>query len=93
MNTLTSIDKTPDIKFGEAGWVSQDPLPRDQEQSHRLHELTSMISSIDPINGHDVIMTIYFESEETRASYMNTPVNHPYHRLSGEPSDEDDRGG
>jgi len=105
MNTLTSIYKEPDIKFGEAGWISKSPLPRDQQQSHRLHEPVSMISSIDPVNGHDVmgvtghpsiidgILTIYFESDETRTAYMHTPVNHPYTRLPGEPSDEDDRGG
>ena len=103
MDTLTSIYKAPDIRFGEAGWISKNPLPRDQKQSLRLHEPTSMISSIDPINGHDVmagtihpsvidgILTIYFESEETRTSYVETPLNHPFIRLSGEPSDEDDR--
>lgn len=105
MDTYTSKYQEPDIKFGEAGWVSKSPLPRDQEQSHRLHEPTSMISSIDPISGHDVmaaaghpslidgILTIYFESEENRQEFVNTPVNQPYLRLLGEPSDEDDRGG
>lgn len=105
MITQTSINKPPSIKFGEAGWVSKDPLPRDQRQSHRLHEPTSMISSIDPINGHDVmggvyhpslidgILTIYFESDATRTAYLDTPINHPYSRLPGNPTDEDDRGG
>lgn len=105
MDTLTSIYKEPDIRFGEAGWISKAPLPRDQTQSHRLHEPARMIGSIDPISGRDVmdmtgrpslidgILTIYFESEETLAAYRNMPVNHPYHKLSGEPSDEDDRGG
>ena len=105
METLTSVYREPAIKFGEAGWISKGPLPRDQKQSHRLHEPASMISSIDPINGHDVmgvagqpslidgILTIYFESDETRTAYMDMPVNHPYTRLPGEPSDEVDRGG
>ena len=105
MNTLTSINKLPVIRFGEAGWISKSPLPRDQGQSHRLHEPTSMISSIDPINGHDVmggvyhpslidgILTIYFESDATRTAYLDTPINHPYSRLPGNPTDEDDRGG
>lgn len=105
MNTSIPIHEQSSIKFGEAGWVSKSPLPRDQEQSHRLHEPTSMISSIDPINGHDVmqdvvhpslvdgILTIYFESDETRQTYLETPVNHPFHVLWGVPSDEDDRGG
>lgn len=105
MNTSTSTYIEPDIKFGEIGWISKSALPRDQGQSHRLHEPASMISSIDPVSGHDVmgmtghpsiidgILTIYFESEETRTAYMNTPLNHPYNRLPGEPADEDDRGG
>jgi len=105
MNTQTLIDELPDIRFGEAGWISKDALQRDKEQSHRLHEPTSMISNIDPITGHDVInvtnhpsvidgiLTIYFESEATRAAYLDTPINHPYSRLPGQPTDEDDRGG
>ena len=105
MNTQSSINKQLHIKFGEAGWVASDPLPRDQQQSHRLHEPASMISSIDPINGHDVmgvgdhpslvdgILTIYFESDATRKAYLNTPINHPYSRLPGKPTAEDDRGG
>jgi len=46
MDTLTAIYKEPAIRFGEAGWVSKSPLPRDQKQSLRLHEPTSMINSI-----------------------------------------------
>ena len=105
MNTPTSINKQSHIKFGEAGWISKDALPRDQRQSRRLHEPTSMISSIDPINGHDVIgvvdhpslidgiLTIYFESDATRTAYQDTPINHPYNRLPGNLTAEDDRGG
>jgi len=105
MNMKTSTDNLANIKYGEAGWVASSALPRDQEQSHRLHEPTSMISNIDPINGHDVIgvtdhpfyvdgiLTIYFESDETRSAYLDTPFNHPFSKLAGEPGDEDDRGG
>lgn len=105
MYTITPGNNEPDIRFGEANWISKSPLPRDQEQSHHLHEPTSMISSIDPINGHDVvgvsghpflvdgILTIYFESEATRMAYVATQINHPCKRLTSEPSDMDDRGG
>lgn len=105
MATHTSNSTAPFIKFGEAGWISQGALPRDQEQSRRLHEPTSMISNIDPITGQDIAdvtghpsvvdgtLTIYFESEKTREAYINMPLNHPCKTLPGEPSDEDDRGG
>ena len=105
MNKTIPIDSVPKIKYGEAGWVAGDSLLRDIEQSHRLHEPTSMINNIDPITGHDVmdvtghpsvvdgIMTIYFESEATKQAYLDTPFNHPSSRLPGAPTDEDDRGG
>jgi len=41
----------------------------------------------------DGILTVYFESEETRKAYLNTPFNHPSKSSPGEPSDEYDRGG
>jgi len=43
------------IRFGEAGWISKDGLARDEGQSIQIHEPNSMISSIDPISGYDVI--------------------------------------
>lgn len=82
-----------------------DLLPRDREQSHRLHQPHHMISTIDPITGHDVIgakghpsivdgkLTIYFESEATRKIYQDTPNNHPVEKLPDGPSEENDRGG
>ncbi len=85
--------------------IATDVLPRDREQSHRLHEPDYMISTIDPITGHDVIgakdhpsivdgnLTIYFESEATRKAYQDTPNNHPVEKLPASPSEEDDRGG
>ena len=103
MAIYTSSNNQPVSAFGS--WAPQSPLPRDQEQSHRLHEPTSMISSIDPISGQDImemsgqpmlvdgILTIYFESEETRREFMNTPVNEPFHKLVGDSSEEVDRGG
>ena len=70
-------------------YVVTDPLPRDQTQSLRLHELTQMLSSINPITGRDIDdlgghpflidgnMTMYFESDETRQAYIDTPKDHP----------------
>ena len=80
-------------------------MERDKNQSHRLHEPTSIYSHTDPITGKDVvervgcpfiidgILTAYFESNETRHIYLTSPFNHPVPRLGNEPSLEDDRGG
>ncbi|MFV1993693.1 MAG: hypothetical protein ACC635_07300, partial [Acidiferrobacterales bacterium] len=62
------------------------------------------MSHTDPITGNDVmgfmhpfavdgIVTVYFESEQTRKTYMSTPFNHPVTNLKAEPSTEYDRGG
>jgi hypothetical protein len=80
-------------------------MPRDQEQSRRLHEPTHMLSSIDPITGRDIRnrtshphledgnLTVYFETDATHMAYVATPFNHPYARLPGAASADDDRGG
>jgi len=72
---------------------------------HRLHQPDRLISTIDPITGHDIgdvanhpfvedgILTIYFESEETRMAFLETPLNHPFEHPLGRPSELDDRGG
>lgn len=92
-------------RFEDLNWVADSPLPRDREQSHRLHEPDHMISTVDPITGHDISdvsehpylvdgkLTIYFESMQTMTAFLNTPLNHPYgHALGGLPQDAD-RGG
>ena len=78
---------------------------RDQTQSRRLHEPTSITSHTDPITGNDVpgseghpfvkdgIMTVYFESEVTRQIYLETPINHPVSILNNVVTADDDRGG
>ncbi len=81
-------------------------LQRDREQAHLLHEPTHIYTSIDPITGRDIIVdreshphiedgnvTFYFENEQTRKAYLDMQVNHPFPRLPGKPSPEDDRGG
>lgn len=85
--------------FNVANYVGTDPLPRDQTQSTRLHEPEQMLSSIDPITGRDIEdleghpylvdgnVTMYFESEETRQAYLDTPTDHPF-RLVDNPTDE-----
>jgi hypothetical protein len=75
-------------RFDSLDYVATDPLQRDQGQTHRLHEPELMVSSIDPITGRDISdvaghpyivdgnLVIYFESEDTRQQYIDTPVEH-----------------
>ena len=75
--------------FDSLAYVATDPMPRDREQSRRLHQPDSMISTIDPITGRDIDdregrpcivdgnLVMYFESEETRQEYLDTPIDHP----------------
>ena len=100
-----STHKTRHLRMESLNWVATPPLPRDQEQSHRLHEPDHMTGTIDPITGADIVdvrghpslvdgnLTIYFESEETRSEYEQTPINHPYEHSIGKPADDADRGG
>ena len=105
MTISTPTHRTPVQSIENLNWVASDPLPRDREQSHRLHEPDHLINTIDPItnrdienvSGHPYIvdgnLTIYFESEKTRQAYVETPIDHPYARLPDNPSEEVDRGG
>ncbi len=91
--------------FDNPNFVAHDPLPRDQEQSHRLHQPDHLINTIDPITGHDIVdlsghpsivdgnVTIYFESEKTRKIYEEMQVDHPFSGSLGKPSEDMDRGG
>ncbi|MEK7759790.1 MAG: hypothetical protein AAB304_09325 [Pseudomonadota bacterium] len=102
-STLTRYPSV--VGFDASNWIESDPLPRDQAQSHRLHEPEHMNNSIDPITGHDIVdrashpyiddgnLTIYFESEATRKTYLDTPIDHPFRTLPGRPGVDDDRGG
>ena len=103
MNTSTQHESA--IRFEDLNWVATPPLPRDQEQSHRLHEPDHLVNTIDPITGRDTWnmaehpsivddkLTIYFESEKTKSEHEHTPVNNPYEHLIGKPSDDTDWGG
>jgi len=105
MDRQTSLQHTPAFRFEKLNWIATEALPYDQEQSHRLHEPDHRVSTIDPITGRDIDnllahpsladgnLTIYFESEETRAEFESTPVNHPYAHFIGDPSVDMDRGG
>ncbi len=105
MDTQTSSAQTRNIRFEDLNWVATEPLQRDQEQSHRLHEPDHLMNTIDPITGRDIEnvlnhpsledgnLTIYFESEETKAEFERTPFDHPYEHSIGEPSLDMDRGG
>ena len=105
MSTLTPSQATHAIKFEYLNWLATDALPRDQTQSHRLHEPEHLINTIDPMTGHDIEdvtshpslvdgnLTIYFETEASRKAYQGMPLNHPNLRLPYQATDEDDRGG
>jgi hypothetical protein len=96
---------TPVIKFEYLNWIASGPLPRDQTQSHRLHEPEHRINTIDPITGNDIEnvtshpsledgeLTMYFESAGTRKAYIEMPLNHPNLHLAHPATDDDDRGG
>ena len=97
MNTHTG-DSTIHT-FDSLDYVGTDPLARDREQSARLHQPDMMINSIDPISGQDIEdleghpyiidgnSVIYFESEETRQTYLDMPTDHPF-RLADNPHEE-----
>jgi hypothetical protein len=105
MHISTETHNAPVKGFETLNWIASDPLPRDRDQSHRLHQPDHLVNSIDPITSRDIgnvaghpsivdgNLTIYFESDETRRAYENTPIDHPYARLPDNPSEELDRGG
>ncbi|MGB5260064.1 MAG: hypothetical protein WBO34_06005 [Gammaproteobacteria bacterium] len=105
MATLTPTRTTPVIKFEYLKWIAVDPLPRDQAQSHRLHEPEYRINTIDPMTGDDIEdvtshpslvdgnLTMYFETDATRTAFIEMPLNHPNLHLPHPASNEDDRGG
>ena len=105
MSTLTPIHTTPPIRFEYLNWIATDPLPRDQAQSHRLHEPEHRINTIDPMTGVDIEnvtrhpsledgnLTMYFETEGTRKAYLDMPLDHPNPLLPYPAADSDDPGG
>jgi hypothetical protein len=105
MNISTHAHETQVKGFENLNWVASDTLPRDREQSHRLHEPDHLINTIDPITSRDIEnvaghpsivdgnLTIYFESEKTRQAYRETPIDHPYAHLPDNFPKEVDRGG
>jgi hypothetical protein len=105
MNISAHAQETAVKGFENLNWVASDILPRDREQSHRLHEPDHLINSIDPITSRDIEnveghpsivdgkLTIYFESEKTRQVYRETPFDHPYAHLPDNFPKEVDRGG
>jgi hypothetical protein len=94
MNQGTTVHR-----FDSSNYVGTESLPRDRTQSDRLHQPEQMLTCIDPISGRyiedlaghpfiiDGNVTMYFESEETRQEYLDTPMDHPF-RLVDNPTDE-----
>jgi YHS domain-containing protein len=105
MNISPPAPGTPVKGFENLNWVAADNLPRDREQSHRLHEPDHLINTIDPITNRDIEnveshpsivdgnLTIYFESEKTRQAFREMPIDHPYAHLPDNFPKEVDRGG
>jgi YHS domain-containing protein len=99
MNPTKASGTSPALDFDALNWVASDCLPRDREQSRRLHEPEAMITTIDPITGRDIEdptghpylidgnVVMYFESEDTRREYLDTPTDHPV-RLRDNPDEE-----
>ncbi len=79
--------------YAAINYVGTDALPRDMQQSHRLHEPEAMLTAIDPITARDIDdlygkpyivdgnVIMYFESEATRQEYRDTPIDHPFHLI------------
>ena len=105
MFTSTHSPTASALKFESLNWVASDPMPRDQTQSHRLHEPEFRTNTIDPMTGDDIAdakshpsladgnLTVYFETEATRKAYVDLPIDHPNRCLPYCATDEDDRGG
>ena len=86
-------------RFDSLNYVATDPETRDQTQSQRLHEPSVLMSTIDPISGRDISefegkpyivdgnMVMYFESEENKQAYLDTPMDHPV-RLPDNPTED-----
>jgi hypothetical protein len=89
MSGSVTMENTTVHDYNALAYVGTDPLPRDREQSRRLHQPEQMITTIDPISGRDIEdlagrpyivdgnMVMYFESEKTRQEYLDTPIDHP----------------
>lgn len=104
MNTI-SPRPLSSTKSKFINWPPVDALPRDQEQSHLLHEPTFRINTTDPITGGEITdrmhhpsvmdgnLTVYFETDASRQAYQEIPLNHPSLRLPFPATDDDDRGG
>ena len=105
MLTSTFSRTATALKFESLNWVAADPMPRDQAQSHRVHEPDHRINTIDPMTGNDIKdvtshpcledgnLTVYFETEATRKAYIDLPTDHPNRCLPFPAADDDDRGG
>jgi len=105
MSTVSHTKTAPAIKFEDLNWIDSAALPRDQAQSHRLHEPVHRINTIDPMTGNDIEnvtshpsledgeLTIYFETDSTRKVYLNMPLDHQNLHLPYPAADNDGRGG
>jgi hypothetical protein len=104
MSNQKPLKHSPPIRFEELNRVASSALPRDREQSHRLHEPAHLIGTIDLMTGQNIIdvtgspslvdvnLIIHFESEKTKVEFKQMPLNQHYQHAFGEPVDDIDRG-
>lgn len=104
MKTAIELNDSTVHNFNALNYVGADSLPRDREQSHRLHEPEQQLTDIDPMTGHDIEdlygkpyivdgnVVMYFESEATRQEFRDMPINHPF-PLIDNPHEDGDGGG
>ncbi len=91
MKTATELDHNTTVhNLNALNYVGTDALPREAQQSRRLHEPGQMLTDIDPITGRDIEdlygkpyivdgnVVMYFETEATRQEYRDTPIDHPF---------------
>ena len=84
-------NQTNALALDAPNWCASDFLPRDCDQSRRLHEPGLMISSTDPMTGVEIAdlsghpylvdgsMVFYFDNEANRQAFIDMPVDHPFH--------------
>lgn len=92
------------LSMESLNWSDSDFLPRDQNQSNRLHEPNLMISSVDPMTGVEIVdlsghpyivdgnMVIYFENDATKQEYQDMPIDHPFHLVDNPDEDGEAEG-
>ena len=93
MNTVPASEHNTALSFDAINWVVADRYRVIRNRAIGCTSRSTWSNTIDPITGRDImdrtshphiddgILTIYFESEETRKAYLDTPIDHPFGKL------------